>query len=679
MRTGVDYYPEQCDESYWRTDAELMAEAGMSVVRLAEFAWSRMEPAEGRYEFGWLDRVLDLLYAKGIEAVLGTPTSTPPAWLHARFPEIYPADKRKYRLGFGTREQRCLNNPDMRAYGRRIVEAMARHYAGHPAVIGWQTDNEFSANLCYCPICADRFRAWLRGRYGSLEALNAAWGTAFWSQEYSDWAQIPLPWQVKCGDYHNPSLQLEFRRFQSQTTIDFQREQVDIIRKHAPGHFITHNMMGMHNAIDYHGLGRDLDFVSWDNYPISPWFNAPLGAPLAADVMRGVKQRNVWVMEQQAGITGWEVMGRRPPAQWLRCAAWQAVAHGADTVVFFRWRSACHGTEQYWHGLLNHDGRPRRRYHEVARFSREVRNLSTDLDGTVLRSDVAIVNAYEQHFALDIQPQAQGLGIWEQAGRFYSMLKKNGLNVDVVPASTDLKRYKMVIAPSWYILTPEDAMRLKDYVRQGGTLVLNPRTGVKNHVNACHAEPLPALLRDLTGVEVDDYDPLGKDTARVRTSEGREYTVSVWADALLLQGAEAVAHYDGSVFPDEPAIARHKFGSGTAYYFGTFGEPALYEDLLGRILEEAGVKDRMALPDGVDASWREKEGARYLFLLNFNDSERTITVPGGLTPLAGGVAAGRCVTLPAYGVGIYWGAPRDTRPPQAPGRARKCETHEPVG
>ena len=620
-----------------------------------------MEPAEGNFQFSWLDRVLDLLHARGIQAVLGTPTSTPPAWLHARHPEIYPADQRKYRLGFGTREQRCLNNPAMRDHGRRIVEEMAKHYAENPAVVGWQTDNEFAANLCYCPVCAEKFRVWLREKYGSLDAVNAAWGTSFWSQEYSDWSQIPLPWQVKCGDFHNPSLQIEFRRFQSQATVEFQREQVAIIRKCAPRHVITHNLMGLHNSMDYYDLGRDLDFVSWDNYPITPWWSGPSGAALAADVMRGIKQRNVWVMEQQNGITGWNVMGRRPSAEWLRCAAWQTIAHGADVVVFFRWRTACHGTEQYWHGTLNHDGRPRRRYREMAALGLELRELSEALNGTIPRGEVAIVNSYDQHFALDIQPQAEGLRIWDQVARYYSALKKNGLNVDIVPLTVDLNRYRLVIAPSWHILTDEDAARFTEYVREGGTLILNARTGVKDCVNACRTDPLPSLLRDVVGIEVDDYDPLGKDENKIRTVKGKEYTVSVWADTLLLKGAEGVAHYADSIYTGEPAITRHKFGSGTAYYFGTFGEPALYDDLLAQILDESGITGRMPLPEGVDANWRERDDERYLFLLNFNDSARTVTLPKGLTPLLGNSVSGDSVMLPAYGVGIYRSSPYTVR------------------
>ncbi len=653
LQIGADYYPEQCSESCWPTDVALMNEAGVSIVRMAEFAWSRMEPAEGQYAFEWLDRILDLLHQGGIQAVLGTPTATPPAWLHARYPDIYPMDQRKYRLGFGIREQRCLNNDNMRAYGQRIIEAMARRYAEHPAVVGWQIDNELSANLCYCPICHEKFHVWLQGKYNTLDALNQAWGASFWSQEYSDWAQIPLPWHVKGGVFHNPSLQLEFRRFQSQATIDFEREQIALLRRLAPRHFITHNMMGLHNSLDCYELGKELDFVSWDNYPITPWGESPFGSPLAADVMRGIKQRNVWVMEQINGITGWNTMGRRPSGEWLRCAAWQAVAHGADAVVFFRWRTACYGTEQFWHGVINHDGVPRRRFREVAAFGKEIQQFAPMLDGTAPRSEVAIVNAYEQHFAMDIQPQAEGLGIWDQAAHYYRALQTRGLNVDVVPLSAGLNAYKLVIAPSWYILTPEDAACFIDYVQQGGTLILSPRTGVKNADNACYEAPLPSLLRELAGVEVDDYDALGKDESSIQTAGGQKYATSVWADLLQLHGADAIAWHAGSVFTGEPAITRHHYGSGAAYYFGVFAEPALYDALLGRILEESEIQGLMELPEGMEAAWREKDKQKYLFLMNFNDSERTAAVPGGLTALLGNAPENGSITLPAYGVGLY--------------------------
>jgi beta-galactosidase len=651
MRVGVDYYPEHVPEQRWATDARLMREAGITLVRMAEFAWCRLEPEEGRYDFSWLDRALEVLSKEGIQAVLGTPTATPPAWLHQRY-DIYPRDARRYPLGFGTRLQRCLNHPVMRRYSRLITEAMVRHYAHHPAVIGWQTDNEFEANLCYCDICADLFRQWLQRKYGSLQALNAAWGTIFWSQEYTNWSQIPLPWVARCGQSHNPSLWLDYRRFASESTVTFQREQVEIIRRYAPHHFVTHNFMGLHSSMDYFALAQDLDFVSWDNYPGGNWKEAGR-ADLAHDVMRGIKQRNFWVMEEQSGIPGWERVGRSPAPGQIRAWAWQAVAHGADVVIFFRWSSCLYGTEQFWHGILNHDGIPRRRYREVARFAHEMQQLSAELDGTVPHNVVAILNSYEQNWTLQIQPQVDGLGWWDQVRRYYDAFRRLGVGVDLVPIDVDLSRYRMVVAPSWYILTERDAQRFSDYVQQGGILVLSPRTGVKNECNVCRTEPLPALLTELAGVEVDEYDPLGTDQNRIRLQTGEEFNVSVWADALLLKGAKPLAIYTESIFAGEPAIACHRAGRGTVVTFGTYGEPALYDTLLTRLLDKAQVERWHVVPSGVDVCWRVKDGARYLFLVNVGGDAHTIAIPSDGQTLLGEAPQSGQVVLPPYGVGIY--------------------------
>jgi len=630
-----------------------MREAGISVVRLAEFAWCRMEPGERRYDFDWLDRALAILHHEGIRAVLGTPTAAPPAWLHERYPDIYPADARQYRLGFGTRLQRCLNNDIMRAYARRVTEAMAEHFGGNPAVIGWQIDNEFEANLCYCEVCADKFRQWLRQKHGTLEALNRTWGAVFWSQEYGAWSQIPLPWEARCGQAHNPSLFLDYRRFASESTVSFQREQVAIIRRLAPGHFITHNLRGLHDSLDYFQLAADLDFVSWDNYPSGFWETETIHPGLAHDVMRGIKGRSFWVMEEQSGITAWEVMGQRPAPGQIRAWAWQAVGHGADAVLFFRWRSCPYGAEQLWQGILGHDGQPRRRYQEAAQFGQEMRKLSPALDGSAVRNEAAILNSYEQNWALQIQPQADGLGWWEQTKRLHHSLSRLGVNLDVVPISASLAQYRLVMAPSWYVLDEADAGRLAEFVRAGGILVLSPRTGVKTASNTCHLLPLPALLRDVAGLEVDDYAPLGAEPSLARLATGEEFAVFTWADALSLRGAEAVAVYGQPPFAGETAVARHRYGQGLVYYFGTFGEQAFYDTLFDRVLSEAGVARLPRIPAGVDAIWREKEGQRYLFLINLTGDGKTVPVPAGLTALLGDGPGADGVDLPAYGVAIF--------------------------
>ncbi len=651
MKTGVAYYPEHWDEWRWETDLQLMSKAGIGLVRLAEFAWSKLEPEEGRFEFEWLDRILALSHRFGIDVLLGTPTATPPAWLHAKHPDLYTVDEWGHTLGFGTRFQRCLNHPVMREHSRRITEAMARHFAGNPAVIGWQTDNEFTQNTCYCDGCAKAFQEWLKRKFGSLDALNSRWGTAFWSQTYTAWHQIPLPKQAKCGNAHNPSLLLEFRRFQSQATVEFQREQVRILRKHCPNNFITHNFMGLHNSMDYYDLAEDLDFVSWDNYPITQWDQDTSKASLAHDVMRGIKGRNFWVMEEQCGHGGWTVVGPRPKPGQVRAWAWQAVASGANTIVFFRWRSCLHGTEQFWHGVVGHDGIPRRRYREVAQFAGELAAMAEKLDESVVRNEVAILDDYEQHYAFQIQPQAEGLGVWEQVRRFHVSLRAMGVGVDVVPLDINLDRYRVVILPGWPIMTEEAAIRLRAYVANGGTLIVNPRTGLKNADNVCHEDVLPVFLGELLGVSVDDYDALADSCVPVISQNGEVFNASVWTDALLVDGAEILARYQDRCFSGEPAVTKNRHGRGVAYYFGTCGETPFYKSFLTEILAEAKVPMKQDLPEGVGMYWREGKNQRFLFLINEQSAPVDVPIDAGMTPLFGEVD-GKTATLPAHGVAL---------------------------
>jgi beta-galactosidase len=298
---GADYYPEHWPEERWAEDARLMAEAGFNVVRLAEFAWSRLEPEQDRYEFAWLDRALEVLAGNGIQAVLGTPTASPPPWLMVKYPEAFRVRSDGQRMTYGNRREYCPNNSAYQAASRRIVTQMAQHYAGHPSVIGWQIDNEFG-DRCYCPVCANGFQEWLSKRYHSLQDLNAKWGTIFWSHVYNVWSEIPLP--LTTGGSPNPGLAIDFYRYQSDSYVAYQQMQVDILRNKCPGHFITHNFMGSwYDNLDYYDLARGLDIVSWDNYPRGFWSSPvevdPSGMALSHDTMRGLKAQNFWVMEQQ--------------------------------------------------------------------------------------------------------------------------------------------------------------------------------------------------------------------------------------------------------------------------------------------------------------------------------------------------------------------------------------------
>jgi hypothetical protein len=388
-----------------------------------------------------------VLAAHGMQVVLGTPTASPPPWLMAAHPDAFLTRANGHAVTYGNRRNYSPSNEAYRDHTRRIVEAMAERYREHPAVIGWQIDNEFGDRDYDAPA----FRRWLRRRFGTLDVINERWGTAFWSHTYTDWDQIPVP--LSTGGVPNPGLALDFYRFCSDAYVDYQRLQIDILRERCPKHFITHNLMGFrYPLIDYFDLAADLDLVSWDNYPRGFW-------NIAADVdsstmalghatMRGLKGKPFWVMEAQAGAGGWDIVSVAPKPGEIRLWAYQAIAHGADGIVFFRWRTARHGTEQYWHGLLEHDARPGRRYDEVKAMGQEIRRIGADVAGATVEADVAMVLSYDARFALEIQPNNPGFSYPDQFQALYRALHRRGVAVDVVSPAADLSAYRVVIAPA---------------------------------------------------------------------------------------------------------------------------------------------------------------------------------------------------------------------------------------
>ena len=406
---GVDYYPEHWPRERWETDVQLMKEMGVQVVRMAEFSWFKMEPTLGEFHFEWLEEAIALLDSYGIKTILGTPTAAPPAWIVRKNPEIQPIDREGRRRYFGGRHHDCQSNPVYRAHIKRFVTAFAKCFANNPGVIGWQIDNELGnshGDLCMCTSCQQLYQKWLKRKYGTIEALNDAWGTTFWSQGYNDFIQIGTPMITAVGE--NPSAMLDWKCYCSDLIVNFADWQAEIIRNICPNHFITHNFMCFDNKVDYYDLAGLLDFVSNDIYPAGHWQKQPHQpeSELAAshDVVRGYKKKSFWMMEQQSGMAGWEIMGRALEPGQMSAWAMQSVAHGADAVIFFRWRACAMGTEQYWHGILGHSGKPGRIYNEVKKLTQTFTKYMEDFEGSMPCPEVAIVHNFRQNYALDIQP-----------------------------------------------------------------------------------------------------------------------------------------------------------------------------------------------------------------------------------------------------------------------------------
>jgi beta-galactosidase len=637
-RLGVAYYPEQWPRERWRLDAELMADAGLSLVRVGEFAWARLEPEENRFDFDWLDEALSILAGAGLEIVLGTPTAAPPVWLVERHPEMLPLVADGATHGFGHRRHYCPNSTAFRQAAARIVTALAARYGCDGRIVAWQVDNEFGGR-CFCERCRSVFHDWLRSRYGTLENLNASWGTAFWSQTYSDWSQIPLPEAAPVplpGGFlrrsPNPGLALDFRRFSSDSYAGFQRLQVDLLREACvPSQRITHNLMGFRfSEIDYHELAADLDFVSWDNYPLLDETGRWSTPGLSADAMRGLKDAPVWVLEQQVGPLGWGVL-RTPRHGQMRLFTYQALAHGAEAVVYFRWRTPRHGTEQYWHGFVDHDGKTRRRYEELRALAGELERLRDPLSGLKPLAEVALLNDYDSRFALQIQPTSPALAYEETLQRHYEALRRLGLGVDVVSPRTELARYRVVVAADLFVIDPATVAALATYVEDGGLLVVAPRTGVKDRCNALPERPFPAWLDELAGLEVVDYAS-GPEEVHVRFAADGTALVGEfagWYEELELKEARALASYLDGDFAGTAAIAAHDVGRGRVVYLaGAASEPTLrtvYRELCG----EAGL-GLVEPPEGVElVRIGNGAGEEFVFVLNHADAERSVTLGDG--------------------------------------------------
>jgi beta-galactosidase len=536
---------------------------------------------------------------------------------------------------------------------------MAEHFAATPNVIGWQIDNELAGPQDFSEASRVDFQDWLRRRHGTLETLNRAWGTTFWSHIIGDWAEITIPdctGEGPWGISGNPGACLDWRRFNSWINHRFLAAQVDILRAVKPRWFVTHNMMGLDPTISYYELGRDLDFVSWDNYPALSRSSQPYAASMAADLMRGVKRKNFWIMEQTAGPLGWGTFSDTPLPGEIRKICYQQLAHGADAQVWFRWRTATAGREQYWHGLLGHDGRPLRRYREAAQVAQEYRQLETMLEGTTVAADVAIIYDYESIWSLASQPGYPEHDYLRAVARYYNALFRAGVNVDLISPDADLGRYKLVLAPALVVLPDARARTLTAYVERGGVLLTDARSGVKDENNLAHARTLPGLLSEVLGIEIDEYGALEGRSYPVHGDRGLfpdTLTAIDYVDWVTPKGAEVWARYGR--WPLEPfaAVTRNRAGRGVAWYVGTvFWEDAFYDHLIDHLLGEAGVERWVNLPAGVETSVRQGAGRRLVFLINHNDTDRSVTIAPGKRDVLAGQVLGDRVTLGPFGVAV---------------------------
>ncbi|MDQ3780648.1 MAG: beta-galactosidase [Chloroflexota bacterium] len=635
-----------------------MREAGLSVARMAEFAWSTMEPEAGRFDLDWLADAVALLAENGIATVLGTPTAAPPAWLVQQHRDLLAVAIDGRRVQFGNRCHYCVTSPDLHQAARRIATAMAERFGRDPNVIGWQLDNEYN-RVCHCDRCRDRFQRYLAERFGSLAALNAAWATRYWSQTYSAWEQIPLP-VVQPGApptaSHNPGLRLEFKRFVTDCYRRFQRCQVDALRPHlAPGAWITHNFMGWFEGLDHYLMTEDLDFASWDWY-VGTGHHDYLTSGAAHDLTRGFKRRNFWVMETQVGHTNHTPINSALDKGEMRAMAWHAVAHGADALLYWQWRMAPGGQEQYWGTVVDQAGRPRPVYEELQRLGRDFAAAGPLLVATTPVSEVAILNSYDDRWAIHIHRHHQAFDYVAHLTSYYRPFAQRNIAADIVSVDAPLDGYKLVIAPALHLINEERSGRLREFVERGGHLVLTVRSGMKDDRNALLPARPPGPLAALAGIEVEDYyallDPVPVAGAWL------DGTARIWAERLTpLAGAKprVLAHFGAANgwLDGQAAVTVFPCGRGLTYFVGAWLDDDAQQALIDRIVAGAGVAPVLETPAGVEARRRvDAQGKEVLLLINHARDERTVSLPWPGWEHLSEMEVGGELRLSSYGVAI---------------------------
>ncbi len=652
---GATYYPEHWGPEDREQDPAWMAEAGFNCVRMAEFAWDYMEPAEGEYRFDLFDEAIARLGEHGIDTILGTPTATPPRWLTLAHPDVLRVNADGVPMQHGSRQHVCPSSETFRRYSRQITRAMATHFADHQHVIGWQTDNELNCHFseCHCPHCQLEFQAYLARVYNDdIDALNAAWGNAFWSLTYRDFNEIPTPKNLYPA-YANPAHLLDYYRFISWNMTRFQHEQVAILRETQPRWFVMHN--GTFAHIDYRGqFGRDLDFLGFDVYPFFDFDpdTRPYSQAFNLDHARAWTG-NFMIPEQQSGPGGQAPYFHDTPERGeVRRMAYTSIAHGADSLLFFRWRTARFGAEEYWCGILDHDNVRRRRYAEVKQLGQELKIVGPEILGTRVRVDVGIaaadVDVYDAHSTMPF-----GLPSPRQvAETVHTFFTRKHYAVGCVHPSDDLSGLKVYIIPHWALFNPEWLPNLEAFVEGGGVLVLGARTATKDWHNNVIPETPPGLLSRLAGVKVVEYGRQNAPDKRpltVRFYPGKAVAHSqYWYEQMdILPGTSTLGRWTERHLRLKPAVTARQVGAGSVVYVGTFLTDAVMEGLLPALIERSsGLAPLLPeTPEGIHVVVRENAEKRLWFLINGSSGVlKAKELPEGVDLLPG---AANAVARPA--------------------------------
>ena len=644
---GGDYNPEQWPVSVRLEDLELMKEAGVSFLSVGIFSWALLEPSEGTYDFGWLDEVMDNLAGIGVKVALATATAAPPAWLVRKHPEILPVTADGTVLGPGSRRHYSPSSAAYRRYATGITRVLAERYKDHPALALWHVDNELGCHVSefYGEEDAAAFRAWLERRYGGIEALNAAWGTAFWSQNYGSFDEI-LPPAVAPSTL-NPGQQLDFQRFNSWALVYYYRELVAVLREVTPGVPCTTNLMASSatKSMDYFDWAKDLDVIANDHYLVAADPERQIELAFSADLTRGIAGGDPWIlMEHSTSAVNWQPRNQpKMPGEMLRNSL-AHVARGADAVMFFQWRQSFAGSEKFHSAMVPHGGRDTRVWREVVDLGAALKRLAP-VRGSRVESRVAIVFDYEAWWASEIDSKPSiDVKYLDLLRAFHRSLFLRGVSVDLVHPSASLEGYDLVLVCTLYSVTDEAAANIAGAASAGATVLVSYFSGITDEKDHVRLGGYPGAFRELLGVRVEEFHPLLAGT-QLKLSDGAVATI--WSEHVHLAGAEAVQTFTEYPLEGVPALTRRAAGSGAAWYLATFPDRDGIESLVDRLLDESGVAPAAAADPGVELTRRRTgDGRSFLFAINHSRSSGAVQA-SGVDLLSGERFAG---AVPAGGV-----------------------------
>lgn len=625
---GGDYNPNQWPKEIWEEDIRIFKKASINSATVNVFSWAKIQPSENCYDFEELDQIIEKLSTEGFDIVLATSTAALPAWMFKKYPEVARTDYDGRHHKFGQRHNACPNSLVYQKYAERLATKLAERYGENPQVTCWHINNEYGGE-CYCDNCEKAFRVWLKDKYHTIEALNKAWNMEFWGHTVYEWDEIVLPNALSEGIGYDKTafagISIDYRRFNSDSLLKNYMMERDAIRKIDPTTPITTNLMGTFKGLDYFKWAKEMDLVSWDNYPS---YNTPWSlVAMTHDLMRGLKQQPFMLMEQTPSQQNWQPYNSLKKPGQMRAQSYQTIAHGADTIQYFQLRRSVGACEKFHGAVIEHVGHEDTRvFRETAALGAELAQLS-DIIGTQTQAQVAVIFDWDNYWAIEYTSgPTVDLKYVEQIHRYYRYFYEQNIAVDLVPVDADLSKYKLVAAPVLYMIKEGMQERLTDFVKQGGALLITYMSGIVDQSDNVHLGGYPGPLRELAGIWVEEIDALAPEQSNGVSLVNEELTgtSNLVSDLIHLENAEALAHYTSNFYAEMPAVTKNTFGDGTVYYFGGQLEDQLQDQLFKTIVKETDITPVIEEATKLEIACRENAEAKFFVIINFHEEAQPL-------------------------------------------------------